>query len=281
MRTVVGMAMLAAFMLPAAASAQAYRCAVPTDLAAPRPDLPSLKEPKRVLPIGGYTLALTWSPEYCRKRLHDPAARAQCGGGNRFGFTLHGLWPDGEGKDWPQYCTATALLPPATIKSMMCATPSAQLIQHEWAKHGTCMGVTPAEYFGKSSRLYAKLRYPDMNALSRGPLTVGQFTAAFAAANPGVPADAIRVTATRGWLDELWLKRAPTPTFYELEDRFGGRYRDGEWDRSGLIGACRYAFLSKRFDAALFDRLVAPGEHPVEAAGINEPYERNADIFLM
>jgi hypothetical protein len=83
------------------------------------------------------------------------------------------------------------------------------------------------------------------------------------------------------WLDELWLKRAPTPTFYELEDRFGGRYRDGEWDRSGLIGACRYAFLSKRFDAALFDRLVAPGEHPVEAAGINEPYERNADIFLM
>ena len=67
----------------------------------------------------------------------------------------------------------------------MCATPSAQLIQHEWAKHGTCTGLNPADYFGKSGGLYARLRYPDMNALSRGPLTVGQFTAAFAAANPG------------------------------------------------------------------------------------------------
>lgn len=206
MRTVVGMVMLAAFMLPAAASAQAYRCAVPTDLAAPRPDLPSLKEPKRVLPIGGYTLALTWSPEYCRKRLHDPAARAQCGGGNRFGFTLHGLWPDGEGKDWPQYCTATGLVDRATIRSAFCSTPSVQLIQHEWAKHGTCMNTTPPRYFEASGRLFGKLRYPDMNALSRRPLTVRQLAQAIARANPGVEADMMRITTKKGgWLDEVWL----------------------------------------------------------------------------
>ena len=190
---------------PGIASAQALACIAPNAPPRPRPDLPSAGEPQRTLPIGSYTLAITWSPQFCRSGGFAPAARFQCGSGNRFGFTLHGLWPDGVGRDWPQYCAATTLLPPATVKGMMCATPSAQLIQHEWAKHGTCMGITPAQYFGRSSALYAKLRYPDMNALSRGPLTVGQFTAAFAAANPGVPANAIRVTAARGWLDELWL----------------------------------------------------------------------------
>lgn len=192
-------------LVPGIASAQALVCMPPAAAARPVPDLPTAGQPQRVLPIGGYTLAITWSPQFCRTGGFTPAARFQCGSGNRFGFALHGLWPDGVGKDWPQYCTATTVLPPATIKGMMCATPSAQLIQHEWAKHGTCMGITPAEYFGRSSKLYAKLRYPDMNALSRGPLTVGQFTAAFVAANPGIPASSVRVTASRGWLDELWL----------------------------------------------------------------------------
>jgi ribonuclease T2 len=92
------------------------------------------------------------------------------------------------------------------IKRMICSTPSAQLIQHEWAKHGTCTGLSPADYFGKSDRLYAQLRYPDMDRLSRRPLSVGEFKTAFAAANPAVSPTAIRVTTKRGgWLDELWL----------------------------------------------------------------------------
>jgi ribonuclease T2 len=45
-----------------------------------------------------------------------------------------------------------------------------------------------------------------MDALSRAAVTVGGFTAAMAKANPGLPANAIRVTANRqGWLDELWI----------------------------------------------------------------------------
>ncbi|WP_293991924.1 ribonuclease T2 [Sphingomonas sp.] len=194
-----------AALVPGVATAQALVCSAPANPPRPVADLPSTDQPQRVLPIGGYTLAITWSPEFCRKGGFTPAARFQCGGGNRFGFTLHGLWPDGVGKDWPQYCAATPLLSPATVKGMMCATPSAQLIQHEWAKHGTCTGLLPAAYFAKSSALYGRLRYPDMDALSRGPLTVGQFVAAFAAANPSVPANAVRVTANRSWLDELWL----------------------------------------------------------------------------
>lgn len=192
--------------LPGVAAAQAYHCAVPRDLAAPHPDLPNEREPQRLLPIGGYTLAISWSPQYCRTRMHDPAARMQCGK-NRFGFVLHGLWPDGEGKDWPQYCTATDLVPPKVIAANLCATPSVQLLQHEWAKHGTCMkGETPATFFRRSTAMYGKLRYPDMNALSRRPLTAGQFAAALSRANPGMRADMMRITANReGWLDEVWL----------------------------------------------------------------------------
>ncbi len=199
---------LAAALLavPIAAEAQSYRCAIPGGIPRPRADLPSASTPKRVLPIGGYTLALTWAPQYCHEHSDDRSAKFECGSGNRFGFTLHGLWPDGEGKDWPQYCAATRILPQGVIRQNLCATPSAQLIQHEWAKHGTCMGTTPAAYFKRSTGLYAKLRYPDMDALSRQSLTAAALATAVARVNPGVPANAIRVTVTKnGWLDELWL----------------------------------------------------------------------------
>ncbi|MET0245239.1 MAG: ribonuclease T [Sphingomonas sp.] len=195
-----------AVMTPAMASAQALVCRPPARPDIPRSDLPSASQPKRVVPIGSYTLALTWNPGYCRANGGDADSRFQCGGGNRFGFTLHGLWPDGRGREWPQYCTSAEIVPPQVIRETMCSTPSAQLIQHEWAKHGTCMGVTPGEYFGTARRLYSALRYPDMSALSRRPLTVAGFKRAFASANPAVKPGAIRVTLTRdGWLDELWL----------------------------------------------------------------------------
>lgn len=205
MRRFVRPLALAALIAPGIASAQALVCTPPAAAPRPNPDLPSASEPQRILPIGSYTLALTWGPGFCRTGGFSPTARFQCGSGNRFGFTLHGLWPDGVGRAWPQYCTATPLVPPVVIRGMMCATPSAQLIQHEWAKHGTCMRTNPAAYFARSSGLFAKIRYPDMDALSRGSLTVGQFKAAFGAANQGIPATAVRVTASRGWLDELWL----------------------------------------------------------------------------
>lgn len=191
---------------PGLAHAQAYSCAVPDRVPVPRADGPSASQPKRVLPIGSYTLAISWTPQYCRSNARDESARFQCGGGNRFGFTLHGLWPDGTGETWPQYCKPAEILPPAVIRKNLCATPSPQLLQHEWAKHGTCMNTTPDGYFDKATGLFGRLRYPDMNALSRRRLTAGQLASALARANPGVQANMMRITATRqGWLDEIWL----------------------------------------------------------------------------
>ncbi|MEN2748149.1 ribonuclease T2 [Sphingomonas sp. T9W2] len=198
---------LAALLVPAAVQAQTLQCALPAQIERPRPDLPTPSQPRRVLPIGSYTLAITWSPEYCRTRADDSRNAFQCGGGNRFGFTLHGLWPDGEGKDWPQYCASTPILPEAVIAKNLCVTPSAQLLQHEYAKHGTCMGVSPAAYFNESRSLFQKLRFPNMMALSRRPnLTAGQLAAAIARVNPGITQQSMRITTNkRGWLDEVWL----------------------------------------------------------------------------
>jgi ribonuclease T2 len=198
---------VAALVLPAAAQAQALRCAVPGTVPAPRADLPDASQPRRVVPIGSYTLALTWGPEHCRTNWRDASASFQCRSGNSFGFTLHGLWPDGVGREWPQYCGGAQLLGRQTIRRNLCATPSVQLLQHEWAKHGTCMpGETPDGYFAKARRLYDPIRYPNMDALSRRPLTVGQFARAMAKANPQLGTSMMRITTKRGgWLDEVWL----------------------------------------------------------------------------
>jgi ribonuclease T2 len=203
----IGLA-LGLLLAPAAASAQAYRCAIPAEVPTPRAEGPTAREPRRNLPIGGYTLAISWSPQFCRSGGSGrPASAFQCQTGNRFGFVLHGLWPDGRGREWPQYCRAASVLPQAVIRRNLCATPSAQLLQHEYAKHGTCMGMSPAAYFDRATRLYGRLRYPDMDTLSRRRgLTTGQFAQALARANPGLSPDMLRITADRqGWLDEVWV----------------------------------------------------------------------------
>lgn len=190
---------------PAGLRAQAYQCSVPERLSRPVAEGPSVREPRRVVPIGGYTLALIWSPESCRGRSGDTALA--CSGGNRFGFTLHGLWPDGRGATWPQYCAPAPLLSERVIRQNLCATPSVQLLQHEYAKHGTCMGVPPAAYFTRATGLYRAVHYPDMAALAaRRNLTAGQFAAAFARVNPGMTVDMVRPRLNRrGWLEEVWV----------------------------------------------------------------------------
>ena len=154
---------------------------------------------------------MSWSPQHCAgaRNPKDARDRFQCSGeSGRFGWVLHGLWPEGDGATPPQWCSARpAPLSAQTVRRTLCMTPSPNLLAHEWAKHGTCMpGETPASFFRRSTGMYARLRYPDMNALSRRPLTAGQVATALARANPGLRADMMRITANReGWLDEVWL----------------------------------------------------------------------------
>lgn len=198
---------LIALAAPATAMAQANQCRLSTIIPRPVVEGPTADEPKRVLPVGYYTLAISWSPQYCKTSRGGARDAFQCGSVNRFGFTLHGLWPDGYGQEWPQYCKPAGVLPRKVVRDHLCATPSVQLIQHEWVKHGTCLPTTPTRFFALSRQLYGALRYPDMAELARrGALSAGDFRQAFATANKGMTADGLRLNLTRdGALSEVWI----------------------------------------------------------------------------
>lgn len=194
--------LLAALAVPA--QAQSYQCRVPQTVTVPKiaPDAP----PRRT-PVTGYTLALSWSPEFCKGRETRAADAVQCSGRNgRFGFVVHGLWPEGRGI-WPQWCASRPAPSPAEVRRNLCMMPSARMQSHEWAKHGSCMVQRPETYFKVTRILWNGLRLPDFDRLSRDPeLTVGAIREAITSANPGWRGDAIGVVLNeRGWLEELRL----------------------------------------------------------------------------
>ena len=188
-----------------ACARQAPSCDVPAQLPLAELEGPSSDSPRRLSSIGGYTLAISWSPQYCASRMSSPKARLQCSGQmGEFSFILHGLWPEGQGAQRPQYCKPTRLVPDKVIREQLSATPSVQLLQHEWEKHGTCMAQTPAEYFARARSLYAQLGFPEDAELRGRSMTVAQFKELFARANPGTRAEEFRVDVSRdGWLKEV------------------------------------------------------------------------------
>lgn len=194
----------AALALPATASAQAYQCRAPQVTRVPKitPDGP----PRRT-PVTGYTLALSWSPEFCRTRADEPAHAMQCGGkAGSFALVVHGLWPEGA-KGWPQWCEAKRAPTPAEVRSAMCLMPSERLVARQWAKHGSCMVPRHDAYLKVVRILRSGLRLPDYDRIAReDSLTAGRIRAAFADANPEWPESAVGVHLNpRGWLEEIRL----------------------------------------------------------------------------
>ena len=199
-------ALAAALLLaPEAASAQAYQCRTPQGPLS----VPAVARdgPVRQVPVAGYTLALTWSPEYCRLRQDRAADRRQCAGpSGRFGFVVHGLWPEGRGT-WPQWCPSARKPSSRELAANLCMTPSAALLAHEWAKHGACMTRTPQSYFKVTRILWNSLRWPDFDRIARrDALTAGEIRQAFAEANRyWEPEHVGLVVNERGWLTEMRL----------------------------------------------------------------------------
>jgi ribonuclease T2 len=132
----------------------------------------------------------------------------QCSGANgRFGFVLHGLWPNARrGRD-PQWCSLTPRPSPELVRRNLCMTPVPWLIEHEWAKHGSCMARTPERYYRVAGILWRSLRWPDADRLSRQEgLTAGDLRRAFVASNPDWRPGQVGIVANeRGWLREIHL----------------------------------------------------------------------------
>lgn len=206
-RTAIGASLaLIATVMSAPLAAQAYQCNISRGAVS----VPRVQQsgPRRDIPVSGYTLSLSWSPEFCRTRGQSRSHSRQCSGNQgKFGFILHGLWPNGAGAQYPQYCATQRLVSPKEARRNLCMTPSTSLLAREWAKHGSCMIATPEGYFKISRILWNSLRWPDMNALShRKGLSAKDIRQAFAKANPYWEEEHVGLVVNgRGWLSEMRL----------------------------------------------------------------------------
>jgi len=206
-------AALGLLVAPTAAEAQALACAIPDRIPVPRVEGPRRGEPVRKPETAGYLLSMSWSPQHCAdvRNPKDARDRFQCSGENgRFGWVLHGLWPEAATPGYPQWCRPAKIVPQPVLRKHLCMTPSAQLLQHEWAKHGTCMSPNPAAYFRSAEILFRAVRFPDMAALAARPQTAGSIRRAFSKVNPGVSESMIAVAIDKqGWLNEVRLCLGP------------------------------------------------------------------------
>jgi ribonuclease T2 len=143
--------------------------------------------------FASYLLSLSWSPAFC---LASPGA-AECNGPRRFGFIVHGLWPQNE-RGWPEYCDVRRRVPDEVVRGIEDLMPARSLVYHEWSAHGTCSGLEPEEFFALVRRAYAGVAIPPelsspAQAIERSPAAIA---AALLRANPGLPPQSVVVACT-------------------------------------------------------------------------------------
>ena len=140
-----------------------------------------------------YLLSLSWSPAFCLQS----SGSEECNGPRRFGFIIHGLWPQNE-RGWPQNCGGSTEVPDAVAEQIADLMPARKLVYHEWATHGTCSGLDPAQYFGLARRAYASLTIPapllsPSAAIEQSPT---DSVSEFMRANPRLPAQSVVATCS-------------------------------------------------------------------------------------
>jgi ribonuclease T2 len=140
-----------------------------------------------------YLLSLSWSPAFC---IQQPNS-AECNGPRRFGFIVHGLWPQNE-RGWPQNCPGDPQVPDSVAQGISDLMPARKLVYHEWTTHGTCSGLDPAGFFGLVRQAYNSVAIPGSfksptAAIERAPSAIVN---AFLQANPRLPADSVVATCS-------------------------------------------------------------------------------------
>jgi ribonuclease T2 len=108
-----------------------------------------------------YVLSLSWTPAFCEDNPQAKRRLAQCrtlASRDAPLLGLHGLWPNRRDGRHPQdcagrtesFCRLPPLRLPATVAVRLDRVmPAAQdcLDRHEWFKHGSCTGLSEADYF--------------------------------------------------------------------------------------------------------------------------------------
>lgn len=129
----------------------------------------------------------------------------ECGAGRKIGFIVHGLWPQGDTSRGPENCGGSPVSQ-AIIQATLNYIPIPSLIQHEWTSHGTCSGLSAADFFAALRKARDSVTLPgDLSQPSQTvQLAPSQVEGKLAAANPSYPATAFRTSCYRdGELQEV------------------------------------------------------------------------------
>lgn len=145
-----------------------------------------------------YLLSLSYAPDFCAQ----PGGRKdprECQPGRHIGFVVHGLWPQDETGRGPEKCGPASPVSHEIVRLMLNTIPTESLIQHEWATHGTCSGLSAADYFALVRKARDSVKLPaDLNQPQQElQLSPAQIEAELASANRNFPKDAFRVSCYR------------------------------------------------------------------------------------
>lgn len=149
-----------------------------------------------------YVLAMSWSPTHCATANHKPGD-TQCNprSGRRYGFILHGLWPQYD-RSYPENCRLPQRpwVPNSVIDDMRDIMPSRGLVIYQYKKHGTCSGLAPTPYFRLARKSFDSIKIPPRYRNPDRPQYVSQreLKDDFLRANPALKPDMIVISCGRG-----------------------------------------------------------------------------------
>jgi ribonuclease T2 len=145
-----------------------------------------------------YLLNLSWSPEFC----HSHASSPECG--KQLGLIVHGLWPQYNGTPGgPENCgNMPGLADPSSMLDIM---PDPHLIAHEWSTHGTCSGLSAADYFALIRRVYNSIHIPSQvqKPSKQFIIQASALKQAFEQSNPGLTDGEMALSCTGPYLSAV------------------------------------------------------------------------------
>lgn len=165
--------------------------------------LPVWAENDRAGVFDYYVMSLSWSPNWCT--LEGDARRSpQCDASQDHGWILHGLWPQYH-RGYPSYCNTAERAPSRGMTAQMAdIMGTSGLAWHQWKKHGTCTGLSAADYYALSREAYASVVRPPVfrKITKRMKLPASVIEEAFLQANPDFERDGITITCQDGMIQE-------------------------------------------------------------------------------
>jgi len=166
-----------------------------------RPALAEGAPPPAALPFDYYVLALSWSPGFCDLGGAGKSPQ-QCAAGSGEGFVVHGLWPNNARSENPENCGGDASVSAADLAAADGLYPTSELARHEFVTHGTCTGLSAADYFATVRYVRDQIQIPPMLEAPHEEQRVSpdEIEQAFFAANANLAHDDMAVTCAEGEL---------------------------------------------------------------------------------